>query len=138
MNRGTPLVETLAEVTRLTGVVQLAHLGGGEGDELDPALLLAEASDQVFTLLEQHVDPTQLVNEEDYKRVVAYRFLALVAAQGHARNEGETVDEVVARFMGLADRLFREIKPRVTQGDTPVRAGSLTPRVRNINTSQFS
>jgi hypothetical protein len=133
MTRGTALVASLEDVAKLTGQAHLDNLN--ETGELALDDLLLTASDAIYDRLDADgIDPTKLTNPEVFRRVVAWHFLALLAALGHfSAGEGERSQEFYDRFMGLSDRYYADYtKPRLTGGDSPSRAGVGTPTVGNI------
>jgi hypothetical protein len=133
MTRGTPLVATTAEVTQLTGQSGIDNLD--EDGELEVDDILLTASDAIYDRLDADgIDPTTLTNPEVYRRVVAWHFLALLAALGHfSAGEGERSAEFFDRFMGLSDRYYEQFtRPRLSSGDSPARSPEGIPRSRNM------
>lgn len=140
MTRGTALVLTRARVVQLTGVQDLANL---EADaELALTDLLVSASDAIYDQLDgDGIDPTKLSNEEVYERAVAWHFLALLAIGGYmpvpANLEPPRNAEGQADPFAWSDPHYKRVQPRLSEGDTPARAGLPIPRVRNVNDSYF-
>ena len=137
MTRGTALVATVADVAKLTGQAHLDNLN--EDGELDLDDLLVTASDAIYDRLDADGrDPTALTNPEIYRRVVAWHFLALLAALGHfSGGEGERSQEFHDRFMALSDRYYEQFtRPRVGP-DSPSRSDVGTPIVGNVTPRQI-
>lgn len=132
ITRGTALVASVEEATRLTGQTKLEHLEADGDLEVDDLLLTA--SDAVYDRLDADGHrPDTLSNPEVFKRAVAWHFMALLAALGHVSVEDEDAQSVHDRFMGLSDRYYEQVRPRNTSGDESGRTTHGVPRVGNVH-----
>jgi hypothetical protein len=135
MTRGVALVANIAAVVALTGEQDLANL---EADsELTVATLLVSASDAIFDQLQaDDVDPTLLSNQVVYERAVAWHFLAILVIRKYLplpegleppKNEIGHADPYT-----WSDPFYSRVRPLLTTGDEPSRAGQVVPRVGNL------
>lgn len=135
MSKHTSLVASLAEVVRLTQHQGLASLESPELD-LDDALLTAHQ--EVYCKLEgRGIDPGKLSNADDYRRCIAWRLLANLAAVGAISVRGEDADTVHQRYALKAEQLFQDVRPQVTEGGSGQRAGVMLPKAFNVGPRYF-
>ena len=128
MNRGVSLIASLREVSQLTGQVTR----GLESPDLSLSDLLVSASDIVYDRLEgDGVDPTAL-ESAPFKKVVAYTFLAMLAASGLLRTAAEDPESVSARYLAMADRFYDQAPTRTTGANDARRADEGLPALSNF------
>jgi hypothetical protein len=128
-SRGTPLVASLERIVQLTGVQDLKNLETSGELALDD--LLVTASDAIHDrLVADGIATEQLTNAEVYERAVAFQFLAILAAGGYLGRDEES-ESVTERYLGLADRFYTQVRPRL-QDAAPRRAGGGLPAVFNV------
>lgn len=140
MTRGVALVDNVGRVMVLTGRQGLANLEA-DGETSLPDLLIS-ASDAIYDQLSgDNVDPTDLANAEVYERAVAWHFLALLVAHALVplpegleppKNEKGQLDP-----FAWSDPHYSRVQPLLASANSPARAGTLIPKVRNVNCSQF-
>lgn len=129
--RGTPLVASVEEVTKLTGQTKLENLEADNDLNVDDLLLTA--SDAVYDRLDADgADPNELSNPEVYKRAVAWHLMAILAALGHVSVGDEDAQAVSDRFQALSDRCYEQVRPRRSDGDSKARANETGGRVKNL------
>lgn len=139
MTRGTPLI-TLAQVTALTGVQDLANVEAGGGIDLDAAAgLLTAASDAIYDqLVGDGETPASLTNDTVYESAVAYHFLARLVILGFIdlpKNLEPPRDERgQADPFAWSDPYYRRVRPTYATLDSSRSAGDAVPVVRNVST----
>lgn len=130
--RGTALVASAEDATKLTGQTKLTNLEADNDLEVDDLLLTA--SDAVYDRLDaDELKPDRLTNPEVFRRVVAWHFMALLAVHGLVSVGDEDAQAVHDRFMALSDRYYVQLKPKSTAIDAAGRATHGVPRVGNVH-----
>ena len=135
MTRGVALVANIAAVVALTSEQDLSNLEAGS--ELTVANLLVTASDAIFDQLRaDNVDPTLLTNEEVYERAVAWHALAILVIRKYIPLpeglEPPKNDLGHADPYTWSDIYYSRVRPELSTGDEPSRAGQVVPRIANI------